>query len=280
MSEELKRIAEALEKIARRVDGGGASASDFDGGECWQWDANGVLRAIPRPPPQDMSPLLGVEEQTALLENNLRSFLRGRPSHHALLTGPRGSGKSSVARGVLSHHRKLRLIETDAGGLYLLPLLSPAVAARKEKFVLFCDDLSFGGGGGDGEIFRRLKSGLDGGLQQCENLLVVATSNRRHMLRENFSGNREKFEDDIHGGETVEENIALSDRFGLWLPFFDLDADGYENIAASWLRFYGVSPTAALLKRARVWADERGSYNARIARHFAIAAASKTLPPK
>ncbi|MBE8158074.1 MAG: DUF815 domain-containing protein [Betaproteobacteria bacterium] len=271
------RIARALERIARALEGGAPAAEDFDGAICWRWDMQngGVLR--PAPPPKDeLSMLRGIDEQTSLLARNTRAFLRGAPSNHALLTGPRGTGKSTAVRGVFARHagRGLRLIETDAAGLSELPKLLPALAQRREKFILYCDDLAFGEG--DARLLRRCKTALDGGVSACENLRVYATSNRRHLVSEDFSGNLARFNEEIHGDETGEEKIALSDRFGLWLAFFNPSPEEYKQIAARWLEFFGVRPAPELLRAAVRWADGRGAFNGRTARYFAAAAANKT----
>lgn len=269
-----ERIARALERIARALESGAPAAEEFDGAVCWRWENGGVLRPV-SPPPDELSMLCGAEEQTAALARNTRAFLRGAPSNHALLTGPRGTGKSTAVRGVFTRAgRGLRLIETDAAGLSELPKLLPALAQRREKFILFCDDLAFGEG--EATLFRRCKTALDGGISACENLRVYATSNRRRLLSEDFSGNLARFNEEIHGDETGEEKIALSDRFGLWLPFFNPSLAEYQQIAAHWLLFFGVRPTPKLLQAAARWAEERGAFNGRAARNFAAAAANKT----
>lgn len=274
-----RRIVDALERIARALEGGAPAPEVFDGGGCWRWRAEkggGVLHPIPFAAADELPRLRGLDKQIILVERNTRAFLRGRPSNHVLLTGPRGTGKSSVARGVLARYSaRLKLIETDAEGLSQLPRLLPAMAARREKFVVYCDDLSFASG--ESAVFQRLKSALDGGLSAArDNLRVYATSNRRRLTPEYFSDNFAQFNDEIQGGETAEETVALSDRFGLWVPFFDISPEEYERIAAEWMKFFGVRNAARMLPLARRWAEERGSMNGRMARHFAAAAAAKT----
>ena len=275
MSSELQQIANALTRIARAMEGGGVVAADFDKATCWRW-GGGVLHPLPRPRKQNLSILCGLDEQITLLKRNIQSFLRGRPSNNVLLTGARGCGKSSVACGVFAEFPTLRLIETTAEGLADLPRLLPAIAARREKFILYCDDLSFGGDMG-GQAFQRLKSALEGGLSAADdNLRIVATSNRRHLLAESHADNLAKFNEEINGAETIEEKISMSDRFGLWLPFFEPTPEEYARVVTEWLRFYKIAPTSTRLKQSQVWADERGSMNGRMARNFAIAAANKT----
>ena len=277
---QLKRIADALETLSAPP----AITADFQSSRYWRWEATergGNLSPLIAPPLEDIRLLHGVDNQIKLIDNNTRSFIHNRPSNHVLLTGPRGTGKSSVARGIFYRHiNRLRLIETDVEGLAKLPLLLPTLAANKrdntDKFIIYCDDLSFGDSGG--KVFQRLKSILDGSLATVANYArVYATSNRRRLIAENFADNLTKFNsDEIHGGETIEEKISLSDRFGLWVPFFDLSLEQYETIVSSWLRFYGVKVTAKKLMQARQWADERGARNGRLARHFAAAVANKT----
>ena len=272
-----ERIARALERIARALEGGAPAAEDFDGAVCWRWDVKngGGLRPAPKPK-DEPAVLLGAEKQTALLARNTISFLRGKPSNHVLLTGPRGTGKSTAVRGVFARHagRGLRLVETCAAGLAELPALLPAVSRRKEKFILYCDDLAFGEN--DAELFRRCKSAMDGGVSACENLRVYATSNRRRLAAEHFSDNLARFNEEIHGEETGEEKTALSDRFGLRLAFFNPSPEEYRQIAAHWLSVFGVRPAPELLREAARWAEEQGAQNGRTARNFAAAAASKT----
>ena len=272
------RIAAALEKIARAMQNTAPQPEIFDGGHCWRWraDRGGELQKSPFAADDTLPLLHGLERQIRLAERNTVAFLRGRASNHLLMTGPRGAGKSSVMRGVLSRYAaRLRLIETDAEGLSQLPRLFPALAARREKFIVYCDDLSFPRGAT--ENFQRLKSAMDGQLGAAgDNVRVYATSNRRRLTSEDFADNEAKFFDEIHGAESEEEKLALADRFGLWVPFFDISAEEYERIVIRWLTFYKVRSSPRLLRRARAWAEERGAMNGRMARHFAVAAAART----
>lgn len=279
MNDNAGRIASALENIARSLQQ--AESADLATGTCWRWEATadgGHLRAFPVPALESLSLLHGLDEQISLVDLNTRSFLRNRPANHVLLTGPRGTGKSSVVRGVFAKYleRGLRLIETDAEGLAQLPLLLTIAAAHNKKFIIYCDDLSFGRNSGI-RLFQRLKSALEGGLATAGgNVRVYATSNRRHLTADYFSDTLAKFNEEIHGGETIEETTSLSDRFGLWVPFFELTAAEYEQIAGKWLNHFGLTATSSRIQQARRWAAERGSMNGRLARHFAVAAANKT----
>ncbi|MDM5147103.1 ATP-binding protein [Candidatus Persebacteraceae bacterium Df01] len=278
------RIAVVLERIAIALERQGIAprAEDFDNACCWRWEAaplGGRLTAIERPQFESLDKLRGLDKQIALVDANTRCFLRGAPSCHVLLTGPRGTGKSSVVRGVFSRHADsgLRLIECDAAGLAQLPAILPALAMRREKFILYCDDLSFGRSN-TSTLFQRLKSALEGGFSGTDNLRVYSTSNRRHLISENYDENLEGYSggDEIHPGETNEEKISLSDRFGLWIPFCAPTVQEYEQLVRHWLGEYGVAVTAARLGEARLWADRRGSVSGRVARHFAIACAAKS----
>jgi predicted AAA+ superfamily ATPase len=168
--------------------------------------------------------------------------------------------------------RGLRLIEVDKADLVELPDLIDLVAGRPERFVVFCDDLSFD----EGEPgYKALKSVLDGGVAQAgENLLVYATSNRRHLLPEYMKDNlgyRHTDDGEVHPGEVVEEKVSLSERFGLWLSFYPFAQDEYLAIVAQWLRAYGIDEPriAAAQKESLVWALERGSRSGRVAQQFA-----------
>jgi predicted AAA+ superfamily ATPase len=215
-----------------------------------------------------------VESQKAALLANTRQFVRGLPANNVLLTGARGTGKSSLIRACLSEFgaQGLRLIEVDKHDLTDLADIVAQVAARPERFIIFCDDLSFEEGESS---YKALKAVLDGSLAAAgDNVLIYATSNRRHLMpeymRENLAA---KYQDDgeIHPGETVEEKISLSERFGLWLSFYPFRQDDYLDIAAHWLRHYGAS--AALVEASRTealqFALQRGSRSGRVALQFA-----------
>lgn len=218
--------------------------------------------------------LVGVEEQKAKVQRNTMQFVRGKLANNVLLTGARGTGKSSLIKACLNHFAVdgLRMIEVDKTDLIDLPDIMDVVADRPEKFVIFCDDLSFD----EGESgYKALKSVLDGTVAaSVANVLVYATSNRRHLLPEYLQENLSYTHTDdgeVHPGEGVEEKISLSERFGLWVSFYPFSQDEYLCIVAQWLGSFGVDENAVGAARAEalVWALERGSRSGRVAYQFA-----------
>jgi len=217
-----------------------------------------------------LSDLRGIDRQIERVEQNVRQFLDGRPANNVLLTGARGTGKSSIVKGLLNKYAKqgLRLIEVEKNDLVDLPFIVDQVAPRKERFLLFCDDLTFHGAE-EGHI--ALKVALDGSISTTsENLLICATSNRRHLMPEYMTENLETryVGDEIHPGETVEEKISLSERFGLWVTFYPFDQDEYLQIVDHWLKVLGGSSRDAH-EEALQWALQRGSRSGRVAYQFA-----------
>ncbi|MFG6415708.1 ATP-binding protein [Roseateles sp. DC23W] len=221
-----------------------------------------------------LADLQEVEPQKEKLLRNTAQFVAGRPANNVLLTGAKGTGKSSLIKAVLNEFadRGLRLIEVDKADLVDLPDLVEQVAARPERFVVFCDDLSFD----EGEAsYKALKSVLDGSVAAAsDNVLIYATSNRRHLLPEkmvdNLAGTRGEH-GEIHPGEAVEEKISLSERFGLWISFYPFSQNEYLAIVAQWLRHFGLDDAAieAARQPSLVWALERGSRSGRVAYQFA-----------
>ena len=218
--------------------------------------------------------LVEVEPQKQRLLRNTEQFIAGQRANNVLLTGARGTGKSSLVKACLNEFapRGLRLIEVDKADLVDLPDIVDLVADRPERFIVFCDDLSFDAGEPG---YKALKSILDGSVSQAsENLLVYATSNRRHLLPETMRENltyRHTEDGEVHPGEAVEEKISLSERFGLWVSFYPFSQDEYLAIVAQWLRNFGVRQEriAAARQESLVWALERGSRSGRVAYQFA-----------
>ena len=215
-----------------------------------------------------------IEPQKEKIQRNTLQFVQSHPANNVLLTGARGTGKSSLIRACLHEYapRGLRLIEVDKADLTDLPDIVEVVAQRPEKFIIFCDDLSFE----EGEPgYKALKSILDGSVAAATpNVLIYATSNRRHLLPEYMKENltyKHTEDGEVHPGEVVEEKISLSERFGLWVSFYPFSQEEYLHITATWLAHFGVpaKDLDAARPEARVWALERASRSGRVAYQFA-----------
>ncbi|MFC7407762.1 ATP-binding protein [Hydrogenophaga atypica] len=221
-----------------------------------------------------LASLKEIGQQKEKIQRNTEQFVKGLPANNVLLTGARGTGKSSLIKACLNEYASqgLRLIEVDKADLTDLPDIVDVVAARPEKFIVFCDDLSFE----DGEPgYKALKSILDGSVSAASpNVLIYATSNRRHLLPEYMKENlsyTHTADGEVHPGEVVEEKISLSERFGLWVSFYPFSQDEYLAIVAQWLSSFNVPAAAieAARPEALVWALERGSRSGRVAYQFA-----------
>jgi hypothetical protein len=247
------------------------------------WDAHayrwrrqrgyGHLEAVLNPHRIRAEDLCGVEDQLARMDQNTRQFVAGRSANNVLLTGARGTGKSSLVKAMLDRYGKqgLRLIEVDKDDLVDLPDIVDLVAGREERYIIFSDDLSFESGEAS---YKALKSILDGSIAGTpQNVLIYATSNRRHLMPEFMSENLEtKVENgEIRPGDTTEEKVSLSERFGLWISFYPFDQDQYLEICAHWLASFGLS--ASQIEAARTealqWSLLRGARSGRVAWQFA-----------
>ncbi len=237
-------------------------------------DSRGWLEAVNNIAHQDLEDLHHIERQKNIIDRNTRQFLAGKPANNVLMTGARGTGKSSLVKAMLAKYADegLRLVEVDKSDLRELDHIVDLVAARPERFIIFCDDLSFE----EGEAgYKALKSVLDGSISATsDNVLIYATSNRRHLMPEYMNENTQTSQGsdgEIHPGETAEEKISLSERFGLWLSFYPFRQDDYLDIVTHWLTVNGCSE--AQISQARTealqWALERGSRSGRVARQFA-----------
>ncbi|MEY4752454.1 MAG: hypothetical protein RJA44_129 [Pseudomonadota bacterium] len=235
---------------------------------------SGLLEPVRHVATIHLADLQEVDQQKERLLRNTAQFVAGRPANNVLLTGARGTGKSSLIKACLNEYaaQGLRLIEVDKADLVDLPDLVDLVAERPERFIVFCDDLSFD----EGEPgYKALKSILDGSVAQAgDNVLIYATSNRRHLLPEYMKDNltyKHTEDGEVHPGEGVEEKISLSERFGLWVSFYPFSQGEYLAIVAQWLRHYGLDETAiaAARQESLVWALERGSRSGRVAFQFA-----------
>src|SRR5512143_1260004 len=208
----------------------------------------GHLQAVAHPHAIRLDDLVSIDEQKRVIDLNTRQFIAGLPANNVLLTGSRGTGKSSLVKAMLAKYaaKGLRLIEVDKTDLVDLPDIADLTGARRERFIVFCDDLTFDAGEPG---YKALKVMLDGTVAAAStDLLIYATSNRRHLLPEYFSENLETMHvgEEVHPGESVEEKISLSERFGLWISFYPFSQDDYLAAVASWLDALGVPATRTL----------------------------------
>lgn len=255
-----------------------SAPSDWNASIAWRYrrrgSGHGVLEPVRHVAVMKLDDLKEIEPQKEKIQRNTQQFVRGLPANNVLLTGARGTGKSSLIKACLNEYAPegLRLIEVDKADLTDLPDIVDVVSSRAEKFVIFCDDLSFE----EGEAgYKALKSILDGSVAAATpNVLIYATSNRRHLLPEYMTENltyTHTEDGEVHPGEVVEEKISLSERFGLWVSFYPFSQDEYLTIVGQWLGSFGVSEAAreAARPEALVWALERGSRSGRVAYQFA-----------
>ena len=282
----LERAESVLTRLENLLPSQTATSVDWDSPTAaFRWrkkNGRGALVPIARISPVSLPDLFFVERQKTLLEQNTRQFLQGKPANNVLLTGARGTGKSSLVKACLNEFsdQGLRLIEVDKNDLVDLDEISELIASRPESFILYCDDLSFDEGDSS---YKVLKVALDGSVAaQPDNILIYATSNRRHLLPEKMSDNDgySRNEDgDLHPSETVEEKISFSDRFGLWLSFYPYSQDEYLFIMAHWLRSFGCTEDqiSAATQEALQWALHRGSRSGRTAWQFARDYAGRIL---
>ncbi len=239
----------------------------------FRWKHNGYygrlipIKNIPLIASED---LLHVEHQKHVIKKNTEQFLKRKPANNLLMTGSMGTGKSSLVKSILKDHYKdgLRIIEVDKSNLVYLSDIVDLVLSRPERYIVFCDDLSFNGNEAN---YKALKSVLDGSVSGLpDNILIYATSNRRHLLPEHFHENVQEISEEIHKNECIEEKISLSERFGIWLPFYPFSQDDYLDIVEHWLKRLGGSIKNKDWKNAALqWAIQRGSRSARVANQFA-----------
>ncbi len=264
------RFLDRLERVLPKS--GAASAPDWGAAAAFRWE-HGRLVPVPHFHRTHLADLLCIEAQKQLVEQNTRQFARGRPANNVLLTGSRGTGKSSLVKALLNEYASegLRVIEVGKPALAELPRIIGLVAERPERFILYCDDLSFNA---DEPGYQALKAALDGSLVSfSDNLLIYATSNRRHLMPEYMEENlgAQHLGEEIHPAEGVEEKISLSERFGLWVSFYPFSQDDYLEIVAHWLQYLGVERVldGAARQAALQWSIQRGSRSGRVAWQFA-----------
>ncbi|TAG47597.1 MAG: ATP-binding protein [Betaproteobacteria bacterium] len=273
---QLARIADALERIAPPA----RQKPDFSRHLAARWRVSGThkfLEAVSHVHEMHADWLVGVEPQHAQIDQNTLQFVEGKPANNVLLTGSRGTGKSSLVKAMLNRYsaRGLRLIEVEKEHLNDLPDIIAQIEGDAHRFIVFCDDLSFDAGDGS---YKALKAILDGSIAATTpNVLLYATSNRRHLLPEYFHENEETkyVGEEVHFGESVEEKISLSERFGLWISFYPFSQDDYLQAVESWISQLGgaVADDAeqrdAVRRDALQWALQRGSRSGRVAYQFA-----------
>jgi predicted AAA+ superfamily ATPase len=303
MSDALDRFlvrAEALlaraELVLSALGPNSALEPDWNASIAFRWrrrsggaNATGYLQPVKHISSISLDDLHNIGPQKQQIEQNTQQFVSGLPANNVLLTGARGTGKSSLIKACLNQFadRGLRLIEVDKNDLADLPDIVDLVAGHAERFIIFCDDLSFE----EGESgYKALKVALDGGVAaQSDNVIIYATSNRRHLMPERMSDNATYVhteDGDLHPGETVEEKISLSERFGLWISFYPFRQDDYLDIVAYWLGHFGCTPAQVEEARPEAlrWALQRGSRSGRVAWQFArdhagrIAAGASSQP--
>ena len=272
---EVKRVADALAVHTPQ-----ASITNFVDAPAYYWqhvDVNGrntgYLKPIHAPNLIAFEELKNIDAQLEVVRRNTERFVGGFPANNILLTGARGTGKSSLVKACLNAFaaQGLRMIEIDKEHLVDLPAITEMIAKRPEKFIIFCDDLTFEAGESG---YKRLKTALDGSLSgQSQNLLIYATSNRRHILPEQASDNvyAKNSDGELHPGDAIEEKISLSERFGIWLHFYGFSQDEYLNAVAVWLAKFGFSKQQIkdAEKESILWARTRGAISGRIASQFA-----------
>ncbi|MBC8118704.1 MAG: ATP-binding protein [Burkholderiaceae bacterium] len=275
----MQRLAAVLERLEARLPT--HVPTDFAGSIAFRWRKRrllsieqGELQAVERPALIAFDDLKHVDQQKEEIRSNTERFVRGLPSNNVLLTGARGTGKSSLIRACLHAFsaQGVRLIEVDKRDLVDVADIVDRVASRAERFIVFCDDLSFDTNEAG---YKELKVALDGSIAgAADNVLIYASSNRRHLMpepmRDNL-GTRYDEEGEIHPTEAVEERISLSERFGLWLSFYPFRQDDYLDIASHWLARFGLTTQEVAQARAEAlqFALQRGSRSGRVALQFA-----------
>ena len=277
MASDLESLLARAESLLARLEGlMPEPLPDTDwSASAYRWrrkQGRGYLQAVQHPHRIHLADLKDIDAQKRLLVANTRQFLAGLPFNNVLLTGARGTGKSSLFKALLTDFADegLRLVEVDKADLTDLPDIADLIRGRPEKFLIFCDDLSFDA---DEPGYKALKVALDGSVAaSADNMLICATSNRRHLMPEFMKENLETqyVGDEIRPGDTVEEKISLSERFGLWLTFYPFDQEAYLDIVRYWLAHFGIKRvTPQLRKEALQFALQRGSRSGRVAWQFA-----------
>lgn len=277
-SDRLSQLFDRAERLIDRLETllPPATAAPDWSARAYRWlkrGGRGYLQPVPHPHGLRLADLRNIDRQKELIDRNTRQFVQGLPANNVLLWGSRGTGKSSLVKAMLTEYgdQGLRLVEIDKQDLTDLPELVELLYGRPERFILFCDDLSFEAGD---PSYKALKAALDGSVAAPpDNILIYATSNRRHLLPEYFTENDQarNVDGEIHPGEAVEEKISLSERFGLWVSFYPFDQEEYLRIVFGWLQKLGIAVDNEEAVRAEAlrYALGRGSRSGRVAWQFA-----------
>lgn len=269
---ELKRLNAILEERLPVPQ----ETTELPEGIAFRWMGEGrqkPLSVIESPQALRLDDLIGIDHQKDTLNRNTRQFIEGFPANNALLWGSRGTGKSSLIRALLHEYspKGLRIIEVSRANLRDLPTIQAIIRGRSERFVVYCDDLTFEA---DDQDYKALKAILEGSLDgQPENLLIYATSNRRHLVPEHHAENQAArwVNDELHQAESVEEKLSLSERFGIWLSFIPFNQDQYLAIVQYWLGCFGINDLSKdCREQALAYALLRGSRSGRVAHQFAM----------
>ena len=283
MANEVQKLIARAEEVLARVEAllpPAVPDPDWKKVTAARWrkrNGRGYLQGVAHPHSIALSDLVAVDAQKQAIDRNTRQFVAGLPANNVLLTGSRGTGKSSLVKAMLARYapRGLRLVEVDKADLTDLPDIAEHLEGQPYRFIVFCDDLTFDAGEAG---YKALKVMLDGSIAgAATNVLIYATSNRRHLLPEYFSENLETRHvgEEVHPGETVEEKISLSERFGLWISFYPFAQDDYLAAVDRWLAHFGVAKAASAreaderTREALQFALQRGSRSGRVAWQFA-----------
>jgi predicted AAA+ superfamily ATPase len=270
----LTRADNLLARLENILPGARKTSPDWQSAAAFRWDhQQRTLQPVPNFQRITLDNLLGIEDQKQRVQQNTLQFVRGGTANNVLLSGARGTGKSSLVKALLNEFAEqgLRVIQIDKQGLVDLSYIVGMVQGRPERFILYCDDLSFSA---DEPGYQALKAALDGDLVAfSENLLIYATSNRRHLMPDYMQDNlaTKHVGDEIHPAESVEEKVSLSERFGLWISFYPFSQDEYLAVAAHWLEHHGWKQglTDDVRTAALQWSLMRGSRSGRVAGQFA-----------